>query len=272
MRILTAQEHGPIPLLITDDTRIRRDVLRRAYVSVRADRKSWDLDDASFGEVRQALYAGSLAGLVPLTEDTAVLVKPRFPANLTAMVNAVGYSTVGLDIVRSYSSIVDDGVADWMLDHLANEFVSAVEGVVRQGLLRTYVERRESTTSPKGRVVVGATLARHGSRGVDYRAEVAFHERTEENPPNQALAEALHWVRTWTDRRPKMKALRNRTHTLLHFLRYVPRDREGAFKRDRLVRHPLALPESRSAYRRALPLAVALLERRGFSGSSQLRV
>lgn len=265
MIILTAKEHGPIPLLLTDETLVRRDVLRRAYVSVREDRKSWDLDDSRFGEVSRALFAGSLAGLLPLTADTAVLVEPRFPANLTHMVNALGHPTIALDIARSYATVAGDQVADWMIDHLSGELVDAVEAVTRQGLLRGYVERREVTTSPKGRLNVGATLTHHVARGIDYRADVSFYERTEENAPNQALVEALHWVRTWTERRPKMKAVWRRTHTLLHLLRYVPRDREGRFKRDRLVRHPLALPETRSTYRRALPLALALLERRGFS-------
>ena len=82
---------------------------------------------------------------------------------------------------------------------------------------------------------------------------------------DDALVEALHWVRTWAERRPSMKPLWKQTHTLLHPLRYVPRDHEGHFKRDHFVRQPLALPESRSAYRRALPIAIALLERRGFS-------
>lgn len=266
MRIIRAKEHGPIPLVVTEDTKIRRDVLKRGYAEVRTDNKNWGARDTSYGRVGRELHAGSVAGLLPLTEDTAVLVEPRFPANLTHMVNAVGHPDIALDIVRSYSPIMGAEAADWMLDHLSTDFVGAVEAVVQQGLFRNYLERRTSTTSPKGRILVGATLGLRASRGIDFKAEVAYHERTEENAPNQALVEGVHWVHVWTCHRPKMKSIWRRATALLHLLRYVPRDPDGWFKRDPLVRHPLDLPvAARSAYYRALPLATALLERRGFS-------
>lgn len=265
MQVLRAEEHGVIPIRVNDSTRIRRDVLKRGWVQLRTGERDWSPTDTSFTEVPRALYAGSMAGLLPLSEDVAVLVEPRFPANLTHMVTAVGKPQVALDVVRAYSETPAAVTADWMLDHIVSDFLTAVEAVEHQGLLRDYLERRAATSSPKGRVLIGPTLSLQSSRGVDYRAEIAFHERTEDNPPNQALVEALNWCLAWTESRQEMKREWQRTVALLHTFRYVSRDRTGHCKQDPRVLHPHDLPESRSSYRRALPLAVALMERRGFS-------
>lgn len=264
MRVIAAKEHGLIPLRVTDSTRVRRDVLRRGWVDLRTGVRDWDRTDTSYGEVPRALYAGSMAGLLPLSEDVAVLVEPRFPAQLTAMVNAVGRPEVALDVVRAYGVADDAATADWMLDHIVGDFIGAAEAVTQQGLHREYVERRSTTSSPKGRILAGPTMMLT-TRGIDFKAHVAYHERTDATPPNQALVEALHWCLRWTAGRRDMRGQWKRVVGLLHTLRFVERDPEGQFRRARSVQQPLTLPESRSAYRRALPLAVALLERRGFS-------
>ncbi len=264
MRVISAKEHGRIPLRVDDSTRVRRDVLKHGWVDLRTGVRDWDPSDTSYGEVPRALYAGSVAGLLPLTEDVAVLVEPRFPAQLTAMVSAVGRPKVALDVVRAYRATDEATTADWMLDHIVGDFISAAEAVTQQGLHRAYVERHSVTSSPKGRLLVGRTMML-ASRGLDFKAHVAYHERTDATPPNQALVEALHWCLRWTTGRRDLREQWKRVIGLLHTFRFVERDQEGKFRSARTVQQPLGLPESRSAYRRALPLAAALLERRGFS-------
>lgn len=265
MRIVAAKEHSLIPIRVDESTRLRRDVLRSGWVQMRAAKGGWSKDDSSFSEVPLELHAGSVVGLLPLTEDISVLVEPRFPANLTVMVNAIGRSAVPLDIVREYQTSERGEAAEWMLDLIVNDFLGAAEAVSQQGLLRTYTQRYETTSSPRGRILLGPTMKMQASRGVGFAAKIAFFERTEENPPNQALVEALHWVLRRATGQGGPRSQRGRAAELLHRLRYVPRDREGKFQRDEQVQHPNTLPEVRSAYRRALPLALALIERRGFS-------
>lgn len=264
MEIVRAEEHGLIPIQVDANTKVRRDLLRLGLVEMRTGARDWAASDRTYARVPQSLYAGSMVGLLPLNESVSVLVEPRFPANLTAMVNAVGAPTVALDVLRTYGE-GGGAASDWMLDRIAQDYVSSVERVLEQGLLRTYSEHRTTTSSPKGRILIGVTLARHAARGMDHRVEVAYHERTEVNPPNQALVEGLHWVLEWSDTRRSMSECRQRTSILLNALRHVPRDRGGAYKRDRAVLEPRTLPPSRSAYERALRLAIALVERQGFS-------
>ena len=152
-----------------------------------------------------------------------------------------------------------------MLAQLAESFLTAAEQVVHQGLFRSYVPRFEDTSSPKGHLRVSDTLRRHTARGLNYKVAVEFFERTETNPLNQCLLEGAHWVTRWATDTPGRKALRKRALVLLHHLRYVDRDPRMTFKADRRVREPRLLPSSRSAYTQALPIATALLERRGFS-------
>lgn len=264
MEIIEAKEHGRIPIDLGPSVKIRRDVIKHEWVAVRTGEKDWDDSDTSYTEIPRALFAGSMAGLLPLSEDISVLVTPKHPASLTLMLNALDQSAQPIDLIREYEPLLDEDPADWMLRHIVDELLKATNAVVAQGLHRQYVRKRSITSSPKGRILAGRTMALQ-ARGIDFKAEAEYHSRTESTPPNQALLEALHWCLRWVDRRSDMELERERTVALLHALRFVDRDQELHFKQDRVVRHASSFSESRSAYRRALPLALALLERRGFS-------
>lgn len=265
MQIVLAKEHGEIPIEVEDNSRFRRDIIKRGLVTMRTQERTWRRDDTTYDRVPRKLFAGSMVGLLPLSEDVAVLVEPRSPASITHMVNAVGWSPVALDLVRFYQSGEPGTAESWMLEQLAGSFLDSIERVVHQGLLRSYVIRDEDTSSPKGHLRVGDTLRRHNSRGRDFEVAVEFFERTETNPLNQCLLEGVHWVTRWATGVPSRQALRKRALLLLHHLRYVDRDPRRGFRSDRRVREPRLLPASRSAYAEALPIATALLERRGFS-------
>jgi 5-methylcytosine-specific restriction enzyme subunit McrC len=269
VRIIEAEEHGAIPIRVTASTKLRRDIVKAGFVQRRTDTDQWSKEDRTYATPESALFAGSVVGLLPLTEDEAVMVRPRFPAQLTQMVTAVGAPTHVLELAkRSYDTTGGTDAELWMLERIAADFLEAVESVVAQGLLREYVQEQTSTSSPKGRILFGPTIRLHG-RALDYLAEISYFSRTEFTAPNQALVEALHWVTTWVDRAdgptPHMQQCRDRAVRLLHTFRFVPRDRRGAFHLDPRVLRPERLPEARSAYKRALPLGLALLARRGFS-------
>lgn len=269
MKILEAVEEGLIPLSPSEvtrdgDTWMRRDVLARGYVEWRASAPESGArrDDDSMVAVRRSLHARGVVGLLPLAEGLAVLVRPKFPASITAMVEACGWPPVPISVLREYQPYGD--ASDWMLTRLVHEYLDAVEVLLDQGLIRNYVRKRTSTSSPKGRLLSGATVSTLSVRGIDYKVAVEHFERTEENPPNQAIMEAIKWSRSWSEKQRKMGD-HKRAGRLLAAFQSVPPDLDRNFLSDPHVLGQRQLPESRSAYRRALTLAVALLERRGFS-------
>lgn len=269
MRILETVEEGLVPLdpyelTLGGDTRMRRDVLDRGYVEWRAAAPETRTrrNDESVVAVQRSLHARGVVGLLPLAEGLAVLVRPKFPASITAMVEACEWPPVPINVLREY--LPSGSASDWMLTRLVSEYLGAVEVLLDQGLMRNYIPRRTITSSPKGRVLAGATMSMLCARGIDYRVVCEYFERSEENPPNQAIREALRWSRTWSERQRKMGD-HKRAGRLLSAFESVPTDPDRRFLADPYVRGLRQLPESRSAYRRALALAVALLERRGFS-------
>lgn len=269
MRVLETVEEGLVPLeegelTLNGETWMRRDVLARGYVEWRAAAPDTGVHryDRSVVPVQGSLRARGVVGLLPLAEDLAVLVRPKFPASITAMVEACEWSPVTIDVLREYQTT--GSASDWMLSRLVHDYLDAVEVLLDQGLMRNYVRRRTTTSSPKGRLLAGATMSALSVRGIDYKVACEHFERTEETPPNQAIMAALRWSRAWSEKQRKMKDHR-RAGRLLTAFQGVPSDPDRRFLDDPYVRGLRQLPESRSAYRRALALAVALLERRGFS-------
>lgn len=269
MKILEAFEEGPVPVEQSDvtidgDIWMRADVFASGYVEWRTDKSSTRnyRRDTSMVKVKRQLFARGFVGLLPLTPDLGVLVRPKFPASISAMVESCQWTTTPITVLREYMST--GTASDWMVTRLVLEFLDAVTTLLDRGLMRNYVRRTITSASPKGRVLVRATLQTLGSRGIDYKAVSEHFERTDQNPPNQAIVGALNWSRLWSQKHNDPAVMRRATQALAAFEGVAP-DPERAFLLDPHVRGLRQLPESRQAYRRALDLAVALLERKGFS-------
>ncbi len=61
-------------------------------------------EDESVVLVQRSLYARGVVGLLPLAEGLAVLVRPKFPASITAMVKACDWSPVPINVLRDYQA------------------------------------------------------------------------------------------------------------------------------------------------------------------------
>jgi len=266
VRLVHAVEYGRVnDFEFSESLELRSDALRQGYVVVRRD-KNVD-KSGNYERLTQAVFAGGVVGLLPLTRDVTMLVKPRYPANIARMVEAVGAAGTTIDFVREYQASLPGAAEDWMLIRLCERFVQECENVMAQGLYRTYENHRETTSSPKGRILISETISRHVARNVPYKAEASYFMRSVTNPPNQALLEAVLWVREFLigRRGRSVRQLRSRCDALLFFLQHIGRDPRHLFKWDRRVLTPTVMPSARSAYRRALPLAIALLDRQGFT-------
>lgn len=280
MVIRTALEHGvvalqPEDLRVDGAVRMRQDVLRRGFVEWRSV-IARDLPKNSPEEVtvERKLFAKGVVGLIPLTGNLSVLVQPRFPASVTHMVSVCEWPTIALDLVRHYLE-APGAAEEWMLDRLVADFIASVRGLLSQGLMREYRQHEAVTSAPKGRILMGRTMRQQVSRGIDYRVNISFFGKTETTPPNQALRAAVQWSLDWLEGRlcgshdketlRVIKATRREAIRHLHALRFIEGDPERRFMTDPYVQGLREIPEARSEYRRTLRLAVALLERRGFT-------
>ncbi|MEU7314490.1 hypothetical protein [Streptomyces sp. NPDC007083] len=265
----------PEDLRIDGRIAMRQDVLRRGFVEWRsAVARDLPRDAPEEVTVERKLFAKGVVGLIPLAGNLSVLVQPRFPASVTHMVNVCEWPTIALDVVRHYIE-APDAAEEWMLDRLVADFMASVRRLLSQGLMREYRQHESVTSTPKGRILMGRTMQQQASRGIDFRVNISHFEKTETTAPNQALLAAVRWSLGWLDGRldtssdretlRNIRATRREAIHHLHALRFVEDDPERRFMGDPSVQGLREIPEARSQYRRALRLAVALLERRGFT-------
>lgn len=256
--LVSCREYDPIEVqpghvLRSDGTlRVAADVMNR-YV----------MTDFKSGKLR--LLARGVSGIFALTDEVSVQVRPRFPlTNLTHMVTVCGYVPTALEALRPYK--VTDRWHDWMLDVVTDALLIAVETVEERGLLRTYRRRTDSSSYPHGHIETAMTVNRFATRGVNHKAVYSWWEKTPDNPVNRCLKEALAFLHRRYRTRQLSGDIRIRIARLgnvLRLLEEVSHDHHRECLGDAIVRGTAALPESRSYYRAALDLAVAVLDGRG---------
>ncbi|MCZ1073310.1 5-methylcytosine restriction system specificity protein McrC [Rhodococcus sp. A5(2022)] len=259
-KVIHAREYGlidvePADVLGPDGRLVLTPGVLNKYV--RADFKNNEL----------RLMAKGVTGLIPLTDRLTVQVRPRFPVrNLTHMVSVCGYVPTVVSALREYTST--DRFSDWMLDVMADALLAAFDVITLNGLLRTYHRRTEVSSYPHGRIDTTATVLRYSSRGVNHQAQYSWFERTTDNPPNRCLKSAMaqlhaHYLRL--DRHSGVRERISRLGEAMRVLHSVTRESRLFSLEDPQVRGTVPLPETRSYYRPALELALAILTRRGIS-------
>ena len=221
---------------------------------------------ADFKDNKLRLSALGVTGLIPLTERIAVQVSPRFPLhNLTHMVVACGYAPTVISALREYRPS-DASWDEWLIDVMADALLAAIDTIRVNGLLRIYRRRTEVSSYPHGRIDTTPTILRLASRGMRHRAQYSWFERTVDNPVNRCVKSAVAWLHMHYRSVPHRKGVRERALRIAAALRLM--DEVTLEKRllsidDDLVRGARPLPETRSYYRPAIELAVAILSRRG---------
>ncbi|MFG3099846.1 hypothetical protein ACGFZL_04830 [Streptomyces sp. NPDC048182] len=221
--------------------------------------------DFKDGQLR--LSAKGVIGLMPLTDRIAIQVRPRFPLrSLTQMVTVAGYAPAVLSALREYRST--DQWSDWLLDVMTDALLDVMDTIALNGFLRTYHRRTEDGSYPHGRIDTTATMLRFAARGINHRAQYSWFERTIDNPPNRCLKSAVSLLHSRYINAPRHKGVRGRVARLaeaLRLLEHVTLENHPASLDDPQVRGESPIPETRSYYRSALDLAVAILTRRGIS-------
>lgn len=289
MKVIPAVEQGIVPVELEALMRDGRLLVRKeaaAYLqwrAVRDDRKG------DLVQLREALHVTGCVGLLPLNDEYMLAVRPKVPAAVTAMLRSLGRIddvARASAVLRTYTATAS--TSDEMLDRLVTEFIHAVEEVAHEGLYRTYERKVEESSHPRGRLDVGATM-RLAASGRSYLARSSYFERSMQNGPNECLAAALRWCAGWVERydphatdgtervhrkvigtRERAARERNRRLASLRQLwSTIDVDAGRRYLRDPQVLARVPMPGNRQAYVRALPLAVALLTRQGFSLESE---
>jgi len=222
---------------------------------------------ADFKDNELRLTAKGVTGLIPLTDRIAIQVKPRFPLrNLTHMVSVCGYSPTVLAALREYKTT--DEWSEWLLDVMADGLLAAMDTITLNGLLRNYHRRTEASSYPHGRIDTTVTMLRQAAHGIRHRAQYSWFERTIDNAPNRCLKSAVALLHAKYVHGPRSRGVRERIARLgevMRVLHDVPLESRPFSVEDPQVRGIDPLPETRSYYRPALELAVAILTGRGIN-------
>jgi 5-methylcytosine-specific restriction enzyme subunit McrC len=211
-----------------------------------------------------SLRARGYIGLIPLSDNVVVDVRPRVPVrNLARVIHLSGDPPTVLTSLRSYATAPE--WSDSLLDVYARALAGFVEVIASSGLLREYVRREADSSFPRGRLRLDGTLTLR-QRGIRHKARIAWFERSDNNAPNRCLKYAM-WLlaqRYTADNRrdDAPRDAQRHLNALFPIFGGVPLDHSQAFLEDPVVTGAHELPTLRSYYRDALNVAVALIRQR----------
>jgi len=227
--------------------------------------KGGDYFTVSLSKGRLRLFARGYVGYIPLNDHLVVYVRPRVPVgNLGRLAALAGQPTRALQAIRAYRT--EEGWNDSLTDLYAAALLEHVAAVQDGGLLRDYRRREEVTSTPRGRVLLTATVRRQWARGIHHKVTTSWFERTADTPANRCLKYAM-WLLAQEyqrDQEPSKdrRRLLQRLNGAYSIFDAVELQRSRAFLSDPVVSGVRPPPAARSAYRPALDLAVSLIEQR----------
>lgn len=207
---------------------------------------------------RVIITAGKYIGLIPLTPNISVEVKPKLPvSNLAHILDYARASLGSVALDRLYELGGDQGST--ILEFLLSNLLSALREVQARGYLKRYVRRRE-VGLPRGRVVVGQTIKSLWSRGERHRVATEAFDQTVDVSPNRAIKQALECAMVALRRaRPDSPVLRRANRFFVEFPRSVTAFRSLDLGECGDVLRSRSLPASRDYYYRPLEIATLIL-------------
>lgn len=228
--------------------------------------ESGDFFAVSLRKGQLRLLARGYVGYIPLNDHLVVYVRPRVPVHkLSRLAALAGQPARALQVMRAYQTEPgwNENLTDLYAAALLDEHIPAIR---TSGLLRDYRRREEVTTTPRGRLLLSATIRTQWARGLRHKTTTSWFERTADTPANRCLKYAM-WLLSQeyardeapsTDRRRLVQRL-NGAYPLLNA---VQLDHSREFLTDPVVTGVRPPPPARSAYRPALDLAVSLITQR----------
>jgi 5-methylcytosine-specific restriction enzyme subunit McrC len=212
-----------------------------------------------FAKKKLRLQARGHIGFIPINERVAVDVLPRCDiANLSRVLRTGGFAPQVIETSgRSY--VVDPDELPNLRDFYAEVLLEELAQIEAFGQMREYERRVERTTSPRGRLVLGAPETQLAAAGWSASVVAAWFERTADIPANRCLKLSIWllaqaYARSDQPTRGQRRLVRglNRFYGLFAD---AALDHRLDFLRDPIVRGTMPLPSTRAYYRNALDVA-----------------
>ncbi|MCW0196819.1 hypothetical protein [Sphingopyxis sp.] len=213
---------------------------------------------------RVIITAGKYIGLIPLTPNISVEVRPKLPvSNLAHILDHARASLGSVALDRVYELGGDQGST--ILEFLLSNLLSALREVQARGYLKTYVRRSEAGL-PRGRILVGQTVKSLWSRGERHRVATEAFEQTVDVSPNRAIKQALECAMVALRRAmPESPVLKRANRFFVEFPRTVTNFRNSDLVACAELLRSRSLPASRDYYYRPLEIATLILSRASVS-------
>lgn len=236
--------------------------------------ESRDLLNFSLVGKRVKVAAGKYIGLIPVSPDLCIEVRPKFPiSNLAHVLEAATYAPrMLLSSERSYEET--PATSESVQDFLALNLLRFISLIQERGWWKEYTQIVEIASSPRGRIDLSGTLQNCWSRGLRARIQNELFEHTLDVAQNRLLRHVLMTVlhaRTRSGADPRITSELNRA--LRSLPSSVGRIRPGDVPECRNLISARDMPRSKSSYRRAIELCLLLLEHHGIThevGSSDI--
>ncbi|MBE0471866.1 MAG: restriction endonuclease [Methyloprofundus sp.] len=134
-----------------------------------------------------SLVAGGFIGLIPINNELAIQIKPKFSiSNLTRIVavaednfNTLSFFSKKYQENENFSPVV----FEFMAECLANE----LQTLEAEGLLKDYLLKKEESHKIRGRINVNDSIKSLWSHGHFNKASISFFDFTPDNPFNRLI-------------------------------------------------------------------------------------
>jgi 5-methylcytosine-specific restriction enzyme subunit McrC len=217
-----------------------------------------------FRRNRVIVTPGAYIGLIPLTPNISIDVRPKLPvSNLARVLDAARRSLRTIDGAdRLYLS--SELKSSSVLEFLAANLLDAMRPISAHGLHKEYVVHTETTSTPRGRIELSGTI-RTWSRGQFHKLQAQRFEQSSDIPVNRLIKGAVYFVlQRLRSNSPESRTLIRQANAAYFEMPAVigalhPTDYEISKK----ILSANSLPAMRHYYYRALEIALLILSNRG---------
>lgn len=260
VEVITCDEQGPVEIPLSR--------IMSADGQLTIDEqiiKGGDYFTVSLSKGKLRLLARGYVGYIPLNEHLVVYVRPRVPVgNLGRLAALAGEPARALQAIRAYRT--EQGWNDSLTDLYAAALLEHIAAIQDSGMLRHYQRREEVTSTPRGRIMLAASVRRQWARGLRHKVTTSWFERSTDTPANRCLKYAVWLLAQQYQRDPQpsgeRRKLLQRLNGVYPLFDAVELDHSRRFLTDPMVSGGREVPTARAAYRPALDLAVSLIEQR----------
>lgn len=219
-----------------------------------------------FRRGRAILSAGAYVGLIPLSPNLTVDVRPKLPvSNLARLLDSSRTSLGKIDgAERLY--LTGSFESNSVLEFLAVNLLEAMQPLNVQGLWKGYVSIDEITSQPKGRIEMLGTM-RERAYGRYHKVVARRYEQSADSAINRVIKSALRAVivRLKDGSALSKRLITELNRSFVEMPSSISEMRATDVQEVRRVLQPGGLPPLRTYYRRALEIASLIVTQRGIS-------